>query len=228
MTWLDVLIIVVTGVAALMGAKTGLIGALFTVGAVLIGWLLAGRWADNIGGLFGDSLSNDTIVTVISYAIILAVTVFLGRVVARVVRPILGLVTLGMSGMVDKLGGLALGVLVGVFLAGATFMGLARLAYNFEVEELGEDIAAVATERLQQVDEVGNVVESVLSVSTTAPIFDQVREGVESALMDSTSAPLFVDVATALPGSTLGFVPDDFKVALEILDHRITESEGSP
>ena len=97
MNWLDFLIIVVIGVAAFMGAKTGLIGALFAVGAVLIGWLLAGRWADNIGGLFGDSLSNDTIITVISYAIILAVMVFLARVVARVVRPLLGLVTLGLS-----------------------------------------------------------------------------------------------------------------------------------
>lgn len=208
MNWLDFLILIVIAIGALMGLKAGLIGALFTVGAVLIGWLVAGRWADNIGGLFGDSLSNDTIVTVISYAIILAVMVFLGRVVARVAKPILGLVTLGMSGMVDRLGGLALGVLVGVFLAGAVFMGLARLAYNFEVEELGEGIAVVVTERLPQVD--------------------QVREGVESALIESTSAPIFVDVATALPGDTLGFVPDDFRVALEILDQRITESDGSP
>ncbi len=155
-----------------------------------------------------NSLSSDTIVTVISYAIILTVMVFLARVVARVVRPMLGLVTLGLSGMVDKLGGLALGVLVGAFLAGAIFMGMARLAYNFEVEELGEGIAAVVTERLPQVDDV--------------------REGVESALIESTSAPIFVDVATALPGDTLGFVPDDFRVAVEILDQAITESEGSP
>ena len=93
--------------------------------AVLIGWQLAGHWADDVGSLFGGSLSNDTWVTVISYVIIVGASVVVAGVIGRVVRPSLSVATLGLSSMADKLGGLALGVIFGVAISGALVLAMA-------------------------------------------------------------------------------------------------------
>ena len=43
----------------------------------------------------------------------------------------------------------------------------------------------------------------------------------ENALVESGVVPPLVKILTALPGSTLGFIPSDFKVSLEILKQNI-------
>ena len=54
------------------------------------------------------------------------------------------ILTLGMVGMADKLGGLALGLILGVAISGALVIGTARLTYNFDFpgEELANRLAA--------------------------------------------------------------------------------------
>ena len=55
--WFDFVLLAIIAVGAVMGLRIGLIGAAFTVVGVFVGWLLAGQWSDDVGGLFGDSLS---------------------------------------------------------------------------------------------------------------------------------------------------------------------------
>ena len=88
MNWVDFVLIGIVLIAALMGMKIGIIEAVFNVISVLVGWLLAGQFSDDVGALFGDSLSNDTIVTVISYAIIVIVAQIASRFVAKIVKPL--------------------------------------------------------------------------------------------------------------------------------------------
>ena len=71
MNWLDIVIIVVLVGAALFGLEYGLIRAGFNAIGMVVGSLLAGQWSDDVGGLFSDSISNDTVVTVLSYGIII-------------------------------------------------------------------------------------------------------------------------------------------------------------
>ena len=143
MNWFDIVIIAIIGVGAFMGMRTGLIGAGITAIGGIIGWLIAGRVSDKVGGLFGDSLTGDTIATVITYVIIIAIALFIARIVARIVRPVLSIATLGLSSMVDKLGGLALGLLLGLAISGAFIVVTARFAYNFELLD-GSIVAAAA------------------------------------------------------------------------------------
>lgn len=205
MNWLDVVLVVIIIVAAIMGRRTGLIGAAITAIGALIGWLLASQLSDKVGGLFDGSLSNDTIVTVISFAIIVVVAVVVARVVGRIVRPMLSIATLGLSSMVDRLGGVVMGLIVGFAIAGAFIILMARFAYNFELPD--EGLAGTVARQIPKVEDT--------------------RERVEDGLTGSVVVPVFIDVTDAIPGGALGFVPSDFKVALDILEQNIEEESSS-
>ncbi|MCI0438138.1 MAG: CvpA family protein [Chloroflexi bacterium] len=198
MNWLDFLFIAVLIVGAFMGMRTGLLGAAVIAIGVFIGWFLAGRLSDDVGALFGDSLSADAIVTAISYAIIMILTLVAVNFAWKLLRPVISTVTLGMAGMIDKIGGLALGFLVGFAVVGAIIIVMARFTYNFELPEDGF---------------VGTVTSRIPAEST--------REAVEGSLTSSSIVPVFINATDAIPGNALGFVPADFRVALDILEQNI-------
>jgi uncharacterized membrane protein required for colicin V production len=207
LNWLDILLIAVVVAGILVGLKEGLIGTAFVAAGGFIGCLLAGQLGDKVGGLFEDSVSSDTIVTAISYIIIIVLAIVVARTARGIVRPFLTIATLGLSAMVDRVGGLALGLAVGLALAGALIVVMARLAYNFELPTEGT---------------AGEVAERIPNVEDT-------REALEGALVDSALASVFIDIADAIPGDTLGFVPSDFKMSLDILEERIdAKDQESP
>lgn len=206
MNWLDIVLIVIVVGSTLMGFKRGLIGAAIGTVGGFVGWLLAGQYSDDIGTIFDSSVSNDTIVTVVSYVIIIAVALVVAGIVARIVRPLMTIATLGLSSMVDKLGGLALGFILGLAIAGALILAMARMSYDFELPD--EGIAGKVSERIPRVDDA--------------------RETVENALIGSSIVSAFINVSDAIPGNALGFVPSDFKVSLDILEEKIdADAESS-
>ena len=52
-----------------------------------------------------------------------------------------------------------------------------------------------------------------------------IQGSINDALVDSALVPLWLDIVDAVPGSALGMVPDDFKLALEDLQRRIDIAE---
>ena len=208
MNWLDFVLIAILVIAALFGMRVGLIGAAFNAAGIYIGWLLAGQYSDDVGNIFADSVSNDTLVTVISYVIIIVVAVAVSNFVGKIVKPLLTVFTLGLSSMVDKLGGLALGLLLGIAISGAVVIGLSRLTYNFDTDVITSVIP-------------GGVAETVAEVQAQLDTLDKVedvREQLESGLTESTLVPIFIDITDAIPANALGLIPDDFKVALDFLE----------
>ncbi len=199
MNWLDWVLVVIVAAAALMGMRTGIMGAAITAAGVIIGWLLAGQWADEIGSLAGDSLSADKWITVVAYVIIIAAAVAVAGFAGKFIRPLITVATLGLAGIPDKIGGLALGLIVGIAVAGALVIALARITYDFELPE--EGIAGSVADRVPNVEET--------------------KERVEEALSQSAIVSGFIDVTDALPASALGFVPEDFEAALNILEQAI-------
>jgi len=203
MNWVDILLIVIVVLGAVMGMKIGIIGAAINAAALVIGWVISGQLSDDIGAIFEDSLSNDTWVTVISYVVIMALALVVGRLLGKVVRPTLTVATVGLSSMVDRLGGLGLGLLFGLVIAGAVIIAMARFTYDFETPD--EGIA-------------GNV-------GARLPDLEDTKETIEQWLVDSGAVRAFAKVTDALPGGALGFVPSDFKSSLEILLEAIEEEE---
>ena len=208
MNWLDFVILAIVIVGAVTGMRIGLIGAAFTVVGAFVGWLLAGQLSDDIGGLFDASLANDTYVTVISYAIIIVAAVAVANIVVKFVRPLLTIFTLGMSSMVDRLGGAGLGLLSGIAIASVFIIVLGRLTYDFDIGTLTGAIPDRAAERVTVLKDQSASIENA-------------RDKLETALTGSALVSIFIDVTDAVPASALGFVPSDFKAALDIVESRI-------
>ena len=213
MNWLDIVLLVVAAIATFRGFRSGLIGPAFAAAGVFAGWQLASHWSDDVGELFGDSLQNDTLATVASYAIIIVAAVAVSSIAAKIVRPMLSASTLGLSGMVDKLGGLALGLLIGAAISGAVIIGLARLTYNFDVSAIAEATGVIP---VQFPGQMPHVTETEVLTQV-----EDVRVKLEAVLTESQAVSIFVKVTESLPASTLGLVPSDFKVALDILAKNI-------
>ena len=201
MGWLDIVLLAIIVVAGLGGMRLGLIRAAFVVVGLLIGWLVAGQISDDIGSALGGSTSNDTLVTTASYAAIVAASAIVAAYAVKILRPMLSVLTMGLSGLVDRLGGLALGLLLGIAVAGAIVIAGARLTYDFDAGDLADRVPGQAAGRLPEVDGV--------------------RDGLETALVASELAGIVVDVADALPAGALGLAPSDFEVALDLLRDEI-------
>ena len=204
MSWLDIVLIVIFALGLFLGLKTGLIGAAILTAGVVVGWLAAGQLADEVGGIFEGSPGGDTWVTVVSYVLIIAISVVVFRIAGKIAKPILTISALGASSMVDRLGGLAMGLIIGLALSAAAITGAARLAYNFTLPT-----------------------SSLPGASRVLPVVEDKKQFLEDGLKDSAIVPVSLDIRDKLPGDALGFIPSDFNSALDILEDKIDSSGAS-
>ena len=93
---------------------------------------LAGQLADDVAAALTESVSSDTIVTALAYAILVGGAIAAAMVARNITKKVLSLVLLG---WVDSLGSLALGLVAGVLLAGALITFSAR--YSQDLPEGG-------------------------------------------------------------------------------------------
>ena len=106
MNWLDIVIIVTMGIAALMGYRTGVIKGFLSIIGIIVGVVLAGKFGDTVGDKM-TFIDNPDGATIAGYAVVFG-AVFIGALIAvSVLRKLLDFILLG---WVDNLGGAALGV----------------------------------------------------------------------------------------------------------------------
>ncbi|HJO81930.1 MAG: CvpA family protein [SAR202 cluster bacterium] len=228
MNWLDIVLLVILALGLYQGLKTGLIGAAILVAGAFIGWALAGQLSDDVGAMFEDSLNSDTLVTVVSYAIIISGSIFVAKTIGKILRPALTALTLGLAGMVDKLGGILLGALMGATVAAIVITGLARFAYNFTIPVPDIDLPAniQGGQAGALTDAAKAAAQDALKDGFEIPQVEDKKEFVEDVLAESTIVPYFLDVKNALPDNAFGLIPSDFRASLEILEEAIDALEA--
>ena len=115
MSWLDIAVIVIIGIATLIGLKIGIIKAVLTLAGVIVGVLLAGRFyvalADRL-----TFIPQETLARVVAFAIILIAVVLIASIIAGVLKWLASIILLG---WVNRLGGALLGLIMGSILCGA-------------------------------------------------------------------------------------------------------------
>ena len=198
MNWLDWVLLAIIAISALVGMKVGLIRAALSFVAMVIGWVFAGQISDKVGGIFDSSLSNDTIVTVTTYAVLMIIAIIISGFITKIIKPIMAIFTLGLSSMVDKIGGLALGLMFGFAIVGVVIIAGARLTYDFDTSVLEDKLPGQVSDQLPKIDDVS--------------------EKLETALSESKIVETVVNVIDVLPAGALGLAPSDFGTAMEILD----------
>ncbi len=196
MNWLDILIIAILLLAVLWGFFKGLIGIVLPAIGSLIGSWLAGQYADDLGGMLGAPIGSlpDTIVSSLAYPLIIVLTAVVVYLIGKIARPFIVIGTLGVAGMIDKIGGIIVGLLLGLAVSCAVIVGLARLTYDFDIPPAADMVADIT------------------------PRVENSRESLESALGASNAVSAFLTVRRILPDGALGFIPNDFQAAVDILE----------
>ncbi len=129
--------------------------------------------------------------------LIIIVGVFFAAQVARAITK--KALSLVLLGWVDSVGAVAVGLLLGAALIGAVILGVARLSVD------------------------------VPDTGAAAPLIKMtgIRGTLQDALVSSKTVPVFIDVVNGLPANALGFVPGDYRAALDQVEQRIKLANGS-
>jgi uncharacterized membrane protein required for colicin V production len=204
MNWFDFVIIALIIVGTVIGMRIGLLGAAITAAGALIGWLLAAQFSDNIAQWFGKEFSNSSWANFIFYAIIIVTALIVAGIVKEIVLPVLAVGTLGLTTLLDGLGGLLMGLVFGIFISSALIIVMAGFAYNTHL--LDERIPDKITERLTD---------------------EETRAGAEKALIGSAAVPVFFEIRQALPEDALVLIPSDLERSLDILGRNIERRQQS-
>lgn len=165
MNWLDYTLIVILAVGLAAGLRIGILGAIYYTVMAFLSWLVAAQFGSLVGRLFEVFLDDGQMVTVVSFAVVIALVLYVARMLWPFVRTALGIGTLGISSVVDRAGGLVVGLVLGVALSGALVVGMVRLTYDFTGDN---SLSAVASVR--------EGFETALTESTVVPIFVQTAD----------------------------------------------------
>ena len=132
MTWLDIVILAVIGVATFMGLRTGIIKAVLSLVGLIVGVTLAGRYYIPFSAEL-TFISSPEWAKVVAFIIIVAAVMIVARVIAGVLKKIASALMLG---WVDKIGGGVFGLVLGATSCGAllalwvSYLGIADAITN--------------------------------------------------------------------------------------------------
>ena len=199
MNWLDIVFILISIVAIFYGSKTGLFSAAFIFLGIVVGWQVAGHYSDNIGSALSTTISSDRTISVISYVVIMILAIVIAKLASNMIKPMISVASFGISSLIDKLGGLIIGIVLAGFITGAIILGMTRLAYSFEMPDFAGD-SALEILNLDSLD---------------------ANESLNNVLQDSNFVRTFVRVVENIPGDAIGFVPDDYGIAVKMLSETI-------
>ncbi len=115
MSWLDIALIVVIGIAAFMGLRIGIIKAVLTLAGVILGVILAGRFYVALAERL-TFIPQETLARLVAFAVILIGVVLVFSIIAGVLKWLASLILLG---WVNRLGGAFLGLTMGAIFCGA-------------------------------------------------------------------------------------------------------------
>ena len=201
----DWVLILVFALTALWGYKTGLIDAALNAITIYVGLFLSGLFAARVLSLFWDGVESESVATAIGYVIIFVTVFIASRIVSGIIKKALKIT---FTGWVDNLGGIVIGLVAGMLIAGGVMTVAAR--YTYIIPENTDDLTSAGIQdMIQQAAE--NYVEQ------------GARDKLDGFLTESQLVPSLL----GLRGVVIEFAPEDFGVALDILESRIDEVDAS-
>tara|TARA_B100000315_G_scaffold18895_1_gene16699 strand:- start:1350 stop:1943 length:594 start_codon:yes stop_codon:yes gene_type:complete len=184
MNWLDLAILGGMAAGALMGMWIGVIRAAFTAAGVILGILLAGRFSGNVEAVVANYVAGDTLVTVLGYAIVILAAVGGAAIAAAITRKVASMLLMG---WVDRVGGMALGLVAATLVSAAAIVGLVGLTNSYEASRAG--LAGTVLLKVPKVTEA--------------------REGLRKSLDESVMVSVLARVTDTLPRAPLGRVTSE-------------------
>lgn len=209
MNWIDIVLLIIVLVSLIWGIQTGVMRTLFVAIGIVLGWWLAGQFADDVGGFVGDLPTLNSIVTAVAYWVIIIGTAVVVKKVGDLIRSAMVVGTLGAAGFADRLGGLLLGLIIAIALTSAVVIALTRLSSDFTLST--PNVSIPGTEL------------TIVSGGKVA-VVESRRDALTNSLAESSVVSAFLTARDTLPEGMLGFVPGDFQAGFDILEDYISEA----
>jgi len=189
--------------AALWGYKAGLVNLLVNAVAIYVGLFFSGLFAGRILSLIWNGVQSEAISTAIGYVIIF-IGVFL---VSRVAISLVNKATKPISSQMgcNKLGGILIGLIAGILIAGGLMTATARYTYV-----LPQSTSNQSSDNIQ----------SLVETAARSYAEGSIREKLDVWLIESQIVPSLLN----LRGFVIEFAPDDFGISLDILEKRINKA----
>ncbi|HZA23730.1 MAG TPA: CvpA family protein [Dehalococcoidia bacterium] len=134
MNWVTLLVLVVWGLTAFWGFRTGLIRMVVPLVVILVGLALASRIAEPVGNIFDFVSDDENVQTVIAFITIFAVLFVAGAWLSSMLSTVIGIIPL--AGLGNNLAGAVIGILIGFIVLSGVLTGLQK----FPVGNFREDI----------------------------------------------------------------------------------------
>jgi uncharacterized membrane protein required for colicin V production len=211
MNVLDWVLIIAFAGTALWGFKTGLVSAVLNAVAIYVGLLLSGLFAGQVLSLIWDGVESQAISTAIGYVIIFVGVFIASRIVASMIKKALKVTFMG---WVDSLGGIVIGLVAGVLIAGGVMTVVARYSFVEDVEATEIGVGDIMTDGTEGITDkiTGNTIAFAKNLGQ-----DKGRD----LLLESTIVPSLINVRSVVTA----FAPAEFADALEILEQAVDEQE---
>jgi membrane protein required for colicin V production len=190
MTVFDWVLLIVFLLAVFWGLKNGLVDSLLTVVGIYVALLLSGQFAARLVNFFTDDIKNQAVATAIGYVIIFVAVLIAARIVGKILKT--GIKFL-MLGWVDRLGGLAFGVIAGALLTGGLVAVAARFVYD------PKTLTPIPAQE------------------------KQFRDRLRGWMVEGTVPDMVLNVRDALPADFLGIMPSDFAKSLDALKQDVDQ-----
>jgi uncharacterized membrane protein required for colicin V production len=214
MNWFDLIIIIILILSILLGIKIGLLRAVGVAISIYLGTIIAGQFSDDISFRFYEIELSSSIaksMSVIIYISILVICITATYYAISKIKPIIGFVTLGVSSLIDKLGGMILGLTFGILVSMIVIMSVTRLAYTFDFAWVSNHIEENIPQNIATKDTTSNVTNYLYGIT-------EIQKSIESTLQTSQSVKFFLYLENDVPLGISYFVPNDFGFALELLN----------
>lgn len=124
MNWLDFVLLFVFVVAAVGGARNGLVKTAIILVALVAGIVLAVRFYGEFGQVVQQVISNQTAARVVAFILILGAVVLAGAILSVILAHFVSSTGLG---WIDKAGGVVASILVAMIVFGGIFSSLVAL-----------------------------------------------------------------------------------------------------
>lgn len=136
MNLIDLLVLVVWGLTALWGFKTGVIRMVVPLVVVLVGLALSSRIAEPVGNLFSFISENENIQAVAAFIAIFLALFILGGVLSSVIKSAISIIPL--AGLANSLAGTFIGILIGFVLLSGILTGLQKFPFGGVGEKIDD------------------------------------------------------------------------------------------
>ena len=211
MNVLDWVLIIAFAGTALWGFKTGLVSAVLNAVAIYVGMFLSGLFAGQVLSLIWDGVESQAVSTAIGYVIIFVGVFIASRIVASIIKKALKVTFMG---WVDSLGGIVIGLVAGVLIAGGVMTVVARYSFVEDVEATEIGVGDIMTDGTEGITDkiTGNTIAFAKNLGQ-----DKGRD----LLLESTIVPSLINVRSVVTA----FAPAEFAESLEILEQAVDEQE---